>query len=441
LEKHFPLLPIIEGGLCCGCGTCVGVCPHGALQVSGKGVYMPQVDADKCNNCGLCYEVCPGKGYPVVGWSSEMAVADTKIDLLKGPCRGFWLGHSTDAEIRSKSASGGIATGLLLHALETGVVDQVVVVRQKNGRGVVVLTDDPEEVKAAMQSKYCPVPMMEVIKEIRRKPRKIAFTATPCQMAGWTAAARRMSVLKDCLAFSIGLFCGQVQSRDSLGAIASTFGLNYSGECKFEGWRCGAYPGSVRFHAPNGLVYDKPLYKWLDIAVSHFNLERCDLCPDGGNWLADMVLGDIHAGGDDETVILCRTARAYDLLSNAEKDGAIDIRVMESELVRKCVITGITKSKLLPAIYKCKWRKEKSLPYPEFDYSKEVAGKYSQFRRFLLKLYCTIHRFTRIRWVRRFLLRHPALMEQVGHFLYRWPMTIPGWKVGRWIIRRVLRQR
>ena len=47
---------------CCGCGTCVGVCPSNAITLSKDqraGVLVPHIDAVTCTQCGLCTEVCP----------------------------------------------------------------------------------------------------------------------------------------------------------------------------------------------------------------------------------------------------------------------------------------------------------------------------------------------------------------------------------------------
>ena len=52
---------------------------------------------------------------------------------------------------------------------------------------------------------------------------------------------------------------------------------------------------------------DKPYYEWLNLVVPFYSLKRCFLCPDGGNWLADLTLGDIHRNGTDENIIVCRT--------------------------------------------------------------------------------------------------------------------------------------
>jgi NAD-dependent dihydropyrimidine dehydrogenase PreA subunit len=41
---------------CTGCGTCVEVCPHRVLAISGKKAFI--VDRDICMECGACMTNC-----------------------------------------------------------------------------------------------------------------------------------------------------------------------------------------------------------------------------------------------------------------------------------------------------------------------------------------------------------------------------------------------
>jgi coenzyme F420 hydrogenase subunit beta len=427
-KKKFKIDLILSNNLCSGCGACVGVCPVEALEIDIYDSHQPKLNLDICIECGLCYEVCPGKGYPVYDISKKSVDKRTCMHPQYGPVRNYWIGHSTDADIRLESASGGVATGLMLYLLEKKIVEAVAVVKMKDGYPVPVITDDPEEVMAAKASKYSPVPMMMLIRELKDNPRKIAMTLTPCQLAAFKMASEKIDKLKECLVISIGLFCGQVKDYESVSSIAASLNINYPDSAKFLGWRCGPYPGSARFKLSNGYLKEKPLYPWLDIAVTNYALNRCFLCPDGGNWLADMTLGDIHSGGDDETVIVCRTAIAEEMLLSAEKAGFIELKDMSMQQVESCVINGITGSKLKPALTRIEWREKKGKFVPQYDYKiEEILKDTPNSLKFIFIIKYILSLLVRKGWLGNFLKKHPYLMEKVGHFIYKFPSTLPGW--------------
>jgi RnfABCDGE-type electron transport complex B subunit len=62
-------------------GTCVGVCPFGAIKMSDEG--LPIVDADKCKACNKCVEVCPKKLFSLVPEASKVYVACSSHDSGK----------------------------------------------------------------------------------------------------------------------------------------------------------------------------------------------------------------------------------------------------------------------------------------------------------------------------------------------------------------------
>ena len=48
---------VVNRELCVACGSCVKVCPKGAIRVY-KGLYA-RVDEDLCIGCGRCAAECP----------------------------------------------------------------------------------------------------------------------------------------------------------------------------------------------------------------------------------------------------------------------------------------------------------------------------------------------------------------------------------------------
>jgi len=423
---------IVYNGLCCGCGACVGVCATAALSIDSLTSHEPLIDEAKCTACGLCLAVCPGQGYPVAQWAAVLQGEGKAIMLAdRGPVLRYMKGHSTDPDIRMNASSGGVATALMLHLLKTGQVDEVAVIGMEKERPATCLTSNPKVVLDAMMSKYGPVTMLaSLIPELRKRPRRIAMTVTPCQLGGWMRAVERIPKLRESSVLTIGLFCGQIQSYDALTSIAATVGLRYPGAARFTGWRHGAYPGSARFECPDGVVAEKPLYAWLDVAVPHFSLRRCFLCPDGGNWLADMTLGDNHHGCPDETVIVCRTRRGLEVLESAHIAGEIALTDMAAAEADQCVIRDICYSKLMPAIVINAWLRSRGAVVPGFDYDEAtlVTEGIRRLARFWIWRYRLIF-WARTGWRRQFLLAYPALLEKFGHFLYYFPASLPGFSM------------
>lgn len=66
---------------CLGFGTCVAVCPFGAIRMSAEG--LPVVDKDKCKACNKCVEACPKKLFSLVPVTHNVYVACTSHDLGK----------------------------------------------------------------------------------------------------------------------------------------------------------------------------------------------------------------------------------------------------------------------------------------------------------------------------------------------------------------------
>jgi Pyruvate/2-oxoacid:ferredoxin oxidoreductase delta subunit len=71
--------PIVDKDLCSGCGTCVSVCPFGAMNKNTDGI--AQVDDKLCKGCGICSAHCPENAIAMERLTSDQildcAIANT----------------------------------------------------------------------------------------------------------------------------------------------------------------------------------------------------------------------------------------------------------------------------------------------------------------------------------------------------------------------------
>jgi coenzyme F420 hydrogenase subunit beta len=163
-----------SNNLCLGCGLCEDVCPVSSIRVSiEKGEYRPVVDDSRClgDKCSKCTKICPGLGVDIDGINRKLHQdSDVKEDKYIGRYIQLYTGHSTDKEIRYHSASGGMITGLLVWLFEKGIIQGAVVTRFSEKDH---LTPEPfiarnkEELLSARSSKYCPVSMQGIRKQVR----------------------------------------------------------------------------------------------------------------------------------------------------------------------------------------------------------------------------------------------------------------------------------
>lgn len=58
MSQHMPI-PIIDPRRCTGCGTCVGLCPTGAVELNGGRAAI--VRPADCTFCPICEGYCPNQ--------------------------------------------------------------------------------------------------------------------------------------------------------------------------------------------------------------------------------------------------------------------------------------------------------------------------------------------------------------------------------------------
>lgn len=201
---------VIDKSLCVGCGTCVGTCPNGALDLQ-DGVAVVN---DNCINCGMCIDACP---------VSAISAPEEEIKA-SDEWSGIWVFcQQTDAqllpvsyELVGKGRQLADSCGQKLTAVVFGYnvwgLDSLI----KAGADTVLYAED-RALSLAFEIPYASL-MCRLIKE--KKPAVVLYGATPFgrTMAPMVAASLRTGLTADCTVLDIDPETGLLrQTRPAFG--------------------------------------------------------------------------------------------------------------------------------------------------------------------------------------------------------------------------------
>ena len=130
----------VENDLCVSCGICKAVCPVDCISMDlVGGQFIPVINMQACIDCGKCYDVCPGieVDYEAI---YEQKNWEYPEDIFAGNNGKSYVTYLKDDDIRKKSSSGGLVSGMLINLVESGEYDKAFVVECS--------VYDGEEVKA-----------------------------------------------------------------------------------------------------------------------------------------------------------------------------------------------------------------------------------------------------------------------------------------------------
>lgn len=348
--------------LCTSCGACSGVCPVYAIhfEETTGGYLLPTVDEKVCTLCGLCASVCPG-----IHFGASLR-AKMPHDPFTGNALGAFVGTAVDRQLFANSQSGGIVSALLLHALDTGQITGAATVSMEAGtppRPVVHIARDKQELLRAQKSKYCPVPLLHFLSDLKNLDGPIAVVGISCQLQGLWNVLDKKTALRSKIAFTIGLVCDRVltyAATDYLFAAVDANGRSAPMMLHFrdKGLQSG-YPGDVHIFAADGTSVVLPAAARMRIK-DYFTPARCRLCFDKMNVFADITVGDPHGLPDvdrrhGESMLVARTETGQGLVQSAQKGNAINIRQVGYEQVLSG--QGVTTKKEQWRAYAEAWEK------------------------------------------------------------------------------------
>ena len=325
----------VDAGLCHSCGACHATCPVGAIcfRETVGGHVLPTIDEQLCTECGLCLKVCAGLA------ANHSFVQALPLDPFAGVTLGSWIGRADDAKVYAGAQSGGVVSQLLIDLVESGMVDACAVVKMVPGnppRPTAFLARSKQEILEAQKSKYCPVPILAVLREIERTNHRIAMVGLGCHFHGLSLMEKASIDVASALKLKIGLICEGTLTLAAVDYLLKTAGQRAAPtRLVFKDKRRTGYPGDVTIENDTGDVSIVPKSERMAIK-DVFTPARCRLCFDKMNVLSDVTVGDPWGieGADikhGESVIIARTEPGRSAVMRGLDRGQLSLRSVDYE--------------------------------------------------------------------------------------------------------------
>jgi coenzyme F420 hydrogenase subunit beta len=323
---------VIDTGLCTRCGGCVGVCPEKALAFDDVlGECLP-VQVGPCTSCGLCQVACSGQEvlFPAL---NQQVFGQQPDNWLLGHYQNLYVGHATDARMRSRGASGGVMTAVLTYLLEQGRVQGAVVLamdQQEPWRAQVKIARTAEEIQEAAQSKYSLSPINAVFQELERQEGPFAYVGLPCQVHSLRKLQAAGHLAAQKISYVIGSYCGTILHFDAVRSFLRNNGVGDVAQIADLQYRAGEWPGQMQVRLRSGRVIALKKF-YANYLIPFFMVERCKLCVDLANEFADIACGDAWAPVYEErglgwSLVMGRTQKGAALLEEMAQVGKLSLQ-------------------------------------------------------------------------------------------------------------------
>lgn len=352
---------VASAGLCIGCGGCALTDPAARMAIAPDGQFKPAGPPEwtKRESATLA-RTCPFS--PHAANEDEIAAALFPAagggDGLTGRYLSAHVGHAAQGAFRANGSSGGMASWIAAELLRRGLVDGVAHVSPRpptaqDGRLFAYgISRDAAALNAGAKSRYYPVELSAVLREIEVVPGRYAVIGIPCFIKAVNLWRRENPLLADRIAFTIGLFCGHMKSAHMAGSFAWQSGIAPPALAAID-YRHKQPDRPANWYAARlvGADGSSRVADWWNLVdgdwgAGFFMNSACNFCDDVMAETADVALGDAwlepySSDGRGTNVVVVRSAAMEQLVAQGIANGALDLSPVDAGFVARTQAAGL----------------------------------------------------------------------------------------------------
>jgi coenzyme F420 hydrogenase subunit beta len=213
-----------------------------------------------------------------------------------GPFEACYLGYASREALRSRAASGGLVSAVLIYLLEQGVIQGAlisrIVVREGRVEAEPFIARSREEILSGQSSIYIEFPLAHRFRELAQEEGHLAVVALPCHLQRLRRWEARDPALKDKIKLRVGLVCGRSSSKTLLQEVLRQKRIQERDVAGMR-FRQGHWRGQMVLRLRDGREVRFPFQDFSLYRNLHFECEmKCLHCADPIGDFADLTCGD-----------------------------------------------------------------------------------------------------------------------------------------------------
>jgi coenzyme F420-reducing hydrogenase beta subunit len=349
---------IIASGMCIGCGGCTTLEPAAQMRWDADGHLKPATPKP-WRKTGEFARICPFS--PVA--ANEDVIAAERFpqaqhgDALIGRYAGAYVGHVDEGEFRMGGSSGGMVSWVAAELLRRGLVDGIAHVTPRTrdeGDGRLFgyrISRSEDELRKGAKSRYYPVELASVLREIEAVPGRYAVVGIPCFIKAVNLLRRENPVIAERVTHTIGLFCGHMKSARMVDSFALQLGAEPEAVAAID-YRLKNPDRPANWYTAQLTLKDGTTRQqdWWhlvdgDWGSGFFMNSACNFCDDVVAETADIAMGDAwvepySSDGKGTNVVIARSPLMLDLVEEGIAQGRLKLSQVDHAFVSQTQAAG-----------------------------------------------------------------------------------------------------